>query len=687
MEIILTKNAGFCFGVERAVSALREKNSDEKVVTLGPIIHNQSVVDELKDKGIDIIENISDAPKGYTVAIRAHGVSKSIINEMEEKGIPYMDLTCPFVKKNHQIVEREYNNGYRIVIAGDRNHPEIIGINGWCENTALMATDTKELEGKISPDDKVCLVAQTTLDRETFENIKNFIKKCCKKVLIFDTICSATAQRQDESAMIAKKADYMFVIGAGHSANSNKLSAICRKYCANVYQIACFEDIPQDIDIPKNSIVGITAGASTPPWMIKEVIGKMEEMLKDGEMSFAQALEEHEREKALVTLKTGDIVKGTVMSVEANGVSVNLGYKSDGFIPAGEFVDDPDADLKSLINVGDVVEVFVVRVNDVDGEVTLSKKKLDSIAGARKLEEAYENKEILEGKIVEVVNGGVLASVSGARVFIPAKLASDRYVEDLNSLMGLTVSFRIIEISKRRGRNKLVGSVKEVIKEQKAKLSEAFWAEAEVGKKYSGVVKSITNFGAFVDIGGVEGLVHISELSWSRIKHPSEIVKEGDVVEVYIIEMDKEKGKISLGYKKTEDNPWEKVKAEIEIGKDIPCKVVRIVPFGAFAEIFPGVDGLIHISQVANKRIGKVEDELTVGQHVTARVVELDLENKKIGLSIRAIIEEEEKANAPEEVAEAAEEAVEEVAETAEEVVEEVVEAAEETVEEAATEE
>ena len=390
---------------------------------------------------------------------------------------------------------------------------------------------------------------------------------------------------------------------------------------------------------------------------------------ENGVMDFAKEFEEYE--KSLITLNTGDIVKGTVIRVQDNGVSVNLGYKSDGFVPATEMTDDPTVSIYDMVKPGDEIEVFVVRVSDVEGEVTLSKKKIDSIKNASLLEEAFESKEVLEGKVIEAVNGGVIVLYKGIRVFVPASQASDRFLSDLSLLVGAEVKFRIIDISKRRGRNKVVGSIKSVLKEEKNKLAEEFWANCEVGKKYEGVVKSLTAFGAFVDVGGVDGLVHISELSWSKIKHPSEVVKVGDVIEVYIIECDKETGKVSLGFKKVEDNPWEKVKAEIELDKVVEAKIVRIVPFGAFAQIFPGVDGLIHISQVANKRIAKVEDELTVGQHVQAKVVELDLEKQKIGLSIRALLAPE----AP------AEETVEEAVEAPVEVAEEVAEAVE-TVEE-----
>lgn len=636
MDIVVAKSAGFCFGVKRAVDALYAV--DKQTVTLGPIIHNQQVVDDLARRGVRAIEQVADTPPGAQLAIRTHGVPEAVMAQAAQRGIPYVDLTCPFVKKIHTIVQQKSVEGYTIVIVGDKTHPEVQGICGWCKNS-VIALDISDLRGKIKDSEKVCLVSQTTMDKQTFEKIEKFLKNHCQTVVVFDTICNATAIRQAEAMELAAQSDCMIVIGGRHSANTAKLADICRRQCACVYTIECFEELPQNINMSGGTL-GITAGASTPPWIIKEVVEKMEEMNLNGGDTFAQEFEEYE--KSLVTLNTGDIVKGIVLGVSEKGVSVNLGYKSDGFIPAGEMTDDPDADIHDLVKEGDEIEAFVVRVNDVEGEVTLSKKKIDAIKSEKYLEEAAETHAVLSGKVIRAVNGGVIVSYKGSQVFVPASQASDRYLNDLSTIVGNEVEFRIIEIKKVRGRNKVVGSIKEVLKERKAVLAESFWSGVEIGKTYTGTVKSLTNFGAFVDIGGVDGLIHISELSWAKIKHPSEVVKEGDVVEVYVLDFDKEKGKVSLGFKKAEDSPWVKAKNELSVGQVIDCKIVRIVPFGAFAEVYPGVDGLIHISQVANKRIGRVEDELMVGQHVQAKIVELDFENQKIGLSIRALLEEKE---------------------------------------------
>lgn len=493
--IILAKSAGFCFGVQRAVESLEAEAARGRVSTLGPIIHNGAVVKRFESMGVYAYESPEDFPDDSKVAIRAHGVAKSVIADIEERGLAYADLTCPFVKKIHNIVAKAYDDGDKIVIIGDKNHPEVAGINGWCENNAIIALDIPDLSGKIDRDDTLCVVSQTTMDRESFEKIVNYLKNSCKSVQVFDTICNATNKRQTEAGEIAAMVDMMIVIGGRNSSNTTKLTAICKKYCKNTYQIENFGDLPQDINIPKK--IGITAGASTPAAIIKEVVEKMEEMQKNSGENFAAEFEEYE--KSLITLNTRDIVKGTVIAVSEAGVSVNLGYKSDGFVPASEVSDDPSADIKSLVKVGDEIEAFVVRVNDVEGEVTLSMKKILAMKGAKEVEDAFETKEILEGKVTQVVNGGVIVTCKGIRVFIPASQASDRYLADLEVLVGTIANFRIIDIKKMRGRTKIVGSIKNVIEEQKTALAEQFWAGVEVGKRYQGVVKSLTKFGAFAE--------------------------------------------------------------------------------------------------------------------------------------------------------------------------------------------
>lgn len=642
MSVTVAKTAGFCFGVARAVDIVEKccEDKDNRYYTLGPIIHNKHVVDDFAKKGISPIDDIEKLSGGEKLIIRTHGVGKEIYDRLQEKNVEIIDVTCPFVKKIHNIVERHYKDGYKIVIIGDKNHPEVIGINGWCENSATIFATPEEAEDANFSDNKVCVVAQTTFVQEVFEKIVTFLKKTCNDIVIFGTICNATEERQTEARELASKSDVMIVLGGVNSSNTQKLYSICRSVCSCAYCLEHIDDLPQGCDFDQKK-VGITAGASTPAVIIKEAIGKMENF-----ESFEALMEE-----SLKTLNTGDIVKGTVIEVRPNEVIVDLGAKQDGFIPAGEISDDPNATTDSVCKVGDEIEVFVVRVNDADGNIMLSKRKLDTVKTWENVKKAADEGEVLEGKVTEVVNKGMIVNYKGYKVFVPASQASEKRDADLSCFVGKVVAFKIIDINDRRKR--LVGSVRVILDAQKKELEEKFWADAAVGKTYTGVVKSITNFGAFVDIGGVDGLVHISELSWKHIKHPSEVISVGDSIEVYIKDIKEDTKKISLGFKKAEDNPWEIVKSKITLGEPATVKIVRIMPYGAFAEIIPGVDGLIHISQIANRRIDNPSAELKIGESVEAKVTEIDWDNKKIALSIRALLPVEE---APVEEAPVAEE-------------------------------
>ena len=637
--IKVAKTAGFCYGVKRAVDnvyAAVEKGIH--TATIGPVIHNPQVIEDLTLKGVKVCHAVSDIPDGYTAVIRAHGVPESVYNEL--KGREYIDLTCPFVAKIHRIVNEHYKKGYKIVIVGDKNHPEVIGINGWCGNEAYIINNTDEkIDENLSQSD-VCVVAQTTIKKENFMQIVQILKNTCKSTLIFDTICSATRDRQEEAVELAKASDMVLVIGGRESSNTRKLFEISKQYCKETYQIETYEEIPQKNIFNK---IGITAGASTPVSIIEEVVKAMSENLKNEE-TFAELFEQYESK----ALSNGDIIDGRVAEVRNNEVIVDLdGFKYNGQLAADQLTDDPSLKPSDVVKEGDTIKVYVVGVNDGEGKVVLSRKKLVAMESWNKIKAAYESGETLEGKIIKAVKGGVIALTDGSQVFIPARQASERFVQDLQNLVGDVVNYRIIEIDERRKR--VIGSVRVILDEQRKAVEDAFWADAEVGKKYTGTVKSLTNFGAFVDIGGVDGLVHISELSWNKIKHPSEVVKEGDVLEVYIKDINDETKKISLGFKKVEDNPW--VIAQNTIHKDdvVKCKIVRMLPFGAFAEIIPNVDGLIHISQIADRRIGKPEDVLEIGQEVEAKVTDVNWEDKKISLSIRSLIEPAEEETVVEE--------------------------------------
>ena len=678
-KVQIAKKAGFCFGVSRAVNIAKDGAKEKKIATLGPIIHNQSVVDELAQLGVRIINSPEEAKKGETVVIRSHGVKKEVQDALEKSGIEYIDATCPFVKKIHAIVSEAHAENHQIIIIGNKDHPEVQGINGWCDDSACVIETEKEAENiALNSEKNVTVVSQTTFERELWKKITKIIKNTCQSAIVFDTICSATNERQKYAAELAKESDVFIVVGGKHSSNTKKLYGIASDLCKHTFLVEDAGELPQNI-LTLGDSFGITAGASTPDRIIKEVLETMVEekntnIQGNGEPTFAEAFEQ-----SLVTLNTGQVVTGTVISITPTEVYVDLGYKADGIIPVDELSDDPSANPGDVVKVGDEVEVFVVRVNDVEGYVKLSKKKIDSIKGWKTIEDAYESGEILTGKIVEDVNRGVIALVNGSRIFIPASMASERFTKDLSTLVGTEAKFKIVNIREDRRGKKAIGSIKVVAAAERAEKVAAFMADVEEGKVYTGTVKTLTDFGAFVDLGGVDGLIPISQLSWQRIKHPSEVLSVGDSVEVNILKVDKEANKISLGYKKAEDNPWEIAKAKFTEGAVVEAKVVRLVPFGAFVELIPGIDGLIHISQIADKRIGKPADVLTVGEMVTAKITETNWDEKKIGLSIRVLLEEAKKAeeampeDAPAEAVEEAQEApVEEVvAEEAQEATEE----------------
>ena len=628
----LAKTAGFCYGVKRAVDevyAAVEKG--DKICTLGKLIHNEQVVEDLESKGVYSYDKISDVPEGTRVVIRTHGVPKSVYNELDAQSKPYTDLTCPFVEKIHKIVWEHYQKGEKIIIVGDEKHPEVIGINGWCNNEAFVLYDTEKHIPPEYADNPCCVVAQTTINKKKFVQIVHFIKKTCKDVQFFDTICNATTKRQEEAAQLAAESDVMLVVGGMESSNTAKLFEISKNLCEATFHIQTHEDIPQKIN--KNRKIGITAGASTPGCIIEEVVRAMEENQKMEE-NFAELFEQYGSR----TLNNGDIVEGVVVEVRNNEVIVDLGgFKYNGQLSLDQLTDDPTAKTSDLVKPGDDIKVYVIGVNDGEGKVVLSRKKIVQQESWNKVKEAYENGDVLDAKIIKAVKGGVIAHALDTQVFVPARQASERFVQDLQTLVGTEVQLKLTEVDDRRKR--VVGSVRVLLDAARKEKEEAFWSGAEVGKTYSGTVKSLTSFGAFVDLGGVDGLVHISELSWSRIKHPSEVVAVGDVVEVYIKDLKPENKKISLGYKRTEDNPWEIAKSKYNIGDIVSVKIVRMLNFGAFAELMPSVDGLIHVSQIAENRIEKPEDVLQIGQVVDAQITDINWETKKISLSIRALLE------------------------------------------------
>ena len=650
MKVYLAKTAGFCFGVDRAVSMVEQAAREgRRVVTLGPIIHNRHVVERFEKMGVRSVDTPEEIPDGCTVIIRSHGVSREVCALLQERGLEVLDATCPFVKRIHGIVQKAEEQGRQPVIIGTRTHPEIVGIAGWCSHPVVFEDD-RELEAWLDarPDSRelpVTMVSQTTGTQSLWKNCCNVVKKVCTNAEIFDTICGATEKRQKEAITLAGLCDAMVIVGDAASSNTKRLAMICSEYCSNVSLVDNADELDTMLFSDVQS-VGITAGASTPAWIIKEVNNQMSDEIRvenaEMEENFAEMLEQ-----SIKTLNTGEKVTGIVTSITPTEVYVDLGTKHAGYIPYSEISSDPSVKAEDVFHVGDEIEVYVVRLNDVEGTVMLSKKRLDSVKSWDDIETACEEKTVVEGIITEENKGGLVANVKGVRVFIPASQTGIPKGGELSQLLKQTVKMKITEVN--RARRRVVGSIRAVTAEARKAAAEKIWSEIEVGKKYQGVVKSLTSYGAFVDIGGVDGMVHVSELSWSRIKNPAEVVKVGDEIEVYVIAFDPEKKKISLGYKTAETNPWNIFMNQFKIGDVAHVKVVKLMTFGAFAEIIPGVDGLIHISQIADRRIGKPEDVLSEGQEVDAKIIDVDAENKRISLSIRALlVPSEEPADLPE---------------------------------------
>lgn len=657
MSITVAKSAGFCFGVNRAiniVNSLLDKNV--KVSTLGPIIHNMEVVNELESRGCKAVENIDEVEKDATLVIRSHGVPKCVIDKLDENGVKYKDATCPFVKKIHNIVANPDNKDGIVLIAGNSVHPEVEGIIGHCSTECHTFKNSEEIDEIYNivlkkNNKQVFVVAQTTFDTKEWKKCVKKIKKLCTNAKIFDTICNATSVRQTEADLLAAQSDFMVVIGDRHSSNTGKLFDICKRQCDNTVLIETADELDA-LQVSVAEKIGVTAGASTPARIIKEVLDTMSEIksgVTNGEESFEALLEE-----SLKNLNTNERVMGTVLSIAPNEVQVDVGRKQTGFIPASELSNDPNAKPEDIVKVGDKIELLIMKTNDQEGTIMLSKRRVDAAKGWEILESKVESQEVLTGKVTEAVKGGVIVIYNDVRVFIPASQATATRDESLEDLVGKEVQFRLIEVSQRGRRKRAIGSIRSVLKEQRAAQREEFWKNCEIGKKYTGVVKSLTSYGAFVDLGGVFGMIHISELSWTHIKHPSEVVNVGDTVEVYVKDINEETKKISLGFKNADENPWEILKNQYPVGTVVKATIVGLTSFGAFANIIPGIDGLIHISQIANKRIEKPADVLSVGETVEAKITAIDFDKKRVSLSMRALLPEDEQApaEATEEVAE-----------------------------------
>ncbi len=657
------ESAGFCFGVDRAVKLVYEALAQGKrVATLGPIIHNDSVVNDLLQRGARIIEDVSEAAPDETIVIRSHGVGKDIYERLNTMKQPYIDATCPFVARIHKIVAEKSAQGYEILIAGDAAHPEVQGIMGHCAENCTVFHDKTDLKCLIDRNLKKCakplaIVAQTTYNKLLWEDCIGVLPQEHSELLVFDTICNATAARQSDADALSRQSDLMIVAGGKHSSNTVKLYDVCRRNCPTWHIAEPTELLQLNDEIRAvadaalagkgNDAVlriGVTAGASTPDHIIKEVQTHMSGIFDTDTITpeseeFRAAFEQELDKTFNKKIRTGDRVIGIVMSISGNNeVMVDVGAKQTGIVTLSELTNDSSKKPSDLVKVGDELNLIVIKVNDAEGTVQLSKRRVDEQVGFENILKAKEAGTVLDGTVQSAVKGGLVVNCDGVRVFIPASQSGLGRDADLNTLVKQNVRFVIIDVNEQRHR--AVGSIRQVQKSERDAAKSKFWETAQVGDTFTGEVKSLTSYGAFVDLGGIDGMVHVSELSWARIHQPSDVVAVGDTLEVYIKALNPETGRISLGHRRSEDNPWVKFTENYHVDDVVEATVVSVTSFGAFARITDGVDGLIHISQLSNKRVSKVDDVLNVGDTVQVKIIEIDSEKKRISLSIRALLDD-----------------------------------------------
>ena len=646
-EIIRAKNSGFCFGVKQAIEkteAQVEKNRGKRIFTCGPLIHNQFVTGQLAEKGVGIIYQPEEAEAGDIVIVRSHGETKAFFDAAEARGLEVVDATCPFVNKIHKLVFDADSEGKNIVIVGDRNHPEVVGINGWCRNRAYIVNGREDADAVNV--DKIFLVCQTTIKKELMDQVIAALSERDIEIEVNNTICNATRERQESCDQLSKEVEAMVIVGGRNSSNTRKLYEISKKNCNNSYFVENIEDLPLK-ELKKCNKIGIAAGASTPECVIKEVIANMSEL--NEKFSMEDFMDEIDASLRLP--RVGEVVDGSVHQVTEKEVIVNMGCKKDGILPVEEVTLEEGQKLADLFKEGDEIQAKVIKTDDGDGGILLSKKKLEINEHWNEINEALENKSNITVKVVKQVNGGVIAAYKEVTGFIPLSQLSDKFVESADEFLGQVLEVKVTRVDQKRGR--AVFSRKAVLGEARQAKIAAIWEGLNVDDVVEGTVMRFTDYGAFVDLGGIDGLLHISEISWGKLKHPQEVLQIGDKVNVKILSMNEEKGKISLGLKQTMPEPWSVIDDTYAVGQVVAGKVVQIKEYGAFVELEPGLDGLVHISEVANKRVTSIAEELELGQVVEAKILEIDTERKRISLSIKQASPE------TEEVAEVAEEVVE----------------------------
>ena len=634
MPLEVADHAGFCMGVQRAVE-MAEKAAQDGIpsCTLGELIHNPAVVARLEAEGLKPVRSAEEA-KGRRVLIRSHGVSRQTMEELEKAGCEILDLTCPFVSRMHRIVEESSRDGTPVILVGESEHPEVQGTAGWVHGEVLTAA---------TPEDALCLpemekavaVSQTTYPPEKWEAVLTALRRKVRHLDAHCTICNATEIRQKEAAEMAGRMDAMIVVGGRNSANTKKLFDICRKRCEKVILVESAAEIPPAFANIDSEKIGITAGASTPTDSLKEVVTRMSDM-ENKDLTQAPEEENHndfmaEVESTLVRIRPGQTLTGKVVQITDDEVCVSIGYKADGLIKRADLVDQD-------VKLDDEIEVEVVKVNDGEGNVLLSQRNIVNRKAWDALMAKNEEGGYVDAVGKEAVKGGLIADIGGVRAFVPASQLSQRYVEKIADFVGKEMKLKILEVDEQKKR--VVASRKAVVAEEAAAKKKEAWERLEEGVVIHGIVRRLTDFGAFVDLGGVDGLIHITDLSWGRVRHPSDVVKVNQEVDVKVLSLDPEKERIQLGYKQLQDHPWDHAQEKYPEGSIVTGKVVRITDFGAFVELEPGLDGLVHISQCATTRVNKVEDAVQVGQEVQVKVLGVDPEKKRISLSIRQAVED-----------------------------------------------
>ena len=633
MKVILAKSSGFCMGVKRAVDTAKSVYGDG-VYILGEIIHNETVVSDIKKLGTTVIESIDEIDSG-TLIIRSHGVGKSILESLEKKGINVINCTCPFVIKTQKIIEDYYSKGYKIIITGEKNHPEVVGLNGWCDNQAVIIDENYQ-DVELGINEKVCIVSQTTYSVEKFEKILEFFsKKTVKTLEIFKTICYTTRERQEEAEILSKTCDAMVVVGGKNSSNTKKLMSICQGNCKNVYFITSPDELEYKKFINFNS-VGIVAGASTPNEQSMEVFLNMSTEVKSSN-AMEEALNAIDEQK----FKRGQKITATISAANDDGLLVYLvNTKKEIALPKDEIDCDNYDKAVYAAKVGEEIEVMIVGLNPV----TLSEKAIKAQKEEEEIVAKIKDGEVFTVTVTGSNKGGLVAKLGSYDVFVPSSQIRIGFVKDLEKYVGKQLRLKAEKVESNGRRKQIVGSQRVILEAEKAERDaareakeEAFFSSINAGDVVTGKVVRFAAFGAFVEVNNFDCLAPLSDLSWTNAKTPAEVLEIGKEYEFKVLKCERETKRVSLGYKQLQPKPWQLAADKYAIGETVKGTVVRIVSFGAFVEIEKGIDGLVHVSQISHEWLENPTSVLKEGEEVEAKILDMDVEKERMTLSIKAL--------------------------------------------------